>query len=371
MCAILNAQVQYKEIPSKSLSTNRQIKIQLPRNYEQNLDKKYPIILTLDGDYLFEPVAGNVDFYSYWEDMPECIVVGITQADTRSDDTYYDEISSLPTQTGAAFFEFIGLELMPYLDKNYRTSNFKMAIGHDQTANFINYYLMKSPSLFNGYIVLSPENAPMTEDRLYEALENTEQKIFYSLATGTEDIRSLKEDALSLDQTLSTLTNENVNYSFDNFDNATHYTLVGRAIPKALENIFSIYRPISKKEYKEELLKEGVNPYQYLVDKYNTIQTLFGLENKVSVNDFTATYTALKKKEQWEALGELGKLASRQYPETLMGSYYTALSLEMSGSPKKAMRIYQSAYLLEEVGSLTKDLMLDKADQIKIDFGYN
>jgi hypothetical protein len=34
------------------------------------------------------------------------------------------------------------------------------------------------------------------------------------------------------------------------------------------------------------------------------------------------------------------------------------------------MRAYQNAFLLEEVSFLTKDLMLDRADQIKQDFGY-
>ena len=37
---------------------------------------------------------------------------------------------------------------------------------------------------------------------------------------------------------------------------------------------------------------------------------------------------------------------------------------------KKAMRIYQGAYDKEEVDFITIDLMLDKADKIKEDFGY-
>tara|TARA_R110002033_G_scaffold2_13_gene100 strand:- start:6281 stop:6385 length:105 start_codon:yes stop_codon:yes gene_type:complete len=34
------------------------------------------------------------------------------------------------------------------------------------------------------------------------------------------------------------------------------------------------------------------------------------------------------------------------------------------------MKTYQSAYILEEIGGITKDLMLEKADAIKEDFGY-
>ena len=54
------AQTQYEEISSIKLDETRQLKIQLPRNYESNVEKTYPVIVVLDGDYLFEPVAGNV-----------------------------------------------------------------------------------------------------------------------------------------------------------------------------------------------------------------------------------------------------------------------------------------------------------------------
>ena len=88
------------------------------------------------------------------------------------------------------------------------------------------------------------------------------------------------------------------------------------------------------------------------------------------INDYNAISSALEKKADWEGLEKLGQLARKQYPETMLGNYYIALSLEKSGEPKKAMRTYQNAFLLEEISFLTKDMMLDKADQIKEDFGY-
>lgn len=363
------AQIDYKEINSEKLGTTRQIKVQLPRNYEDDAEKSYPVIVVLDGDYLFEPVAGNVDYYSYWEEMPQVIVVGINQDRTREDDTFYDDTNFFPEDTGTAFFEFIGLELMPYLDQNYRTTNFRIAVGHDLTANFMNFYLMKDPPLFQGYISLSPDLSPKMDERIPARLAALEQKMFYYLATGTDDIGVLKEPIVELDKKLAAVENENLQYNFDNFQGATHYSLVGRAIPKALENMFSIYRPISKKDYKEVIL-ESESPYDYLIEKYATIKTLFGLEDPIRVNDYIAVSTALEKKEDWEGLAELGKIARKHYPETMLGNYYQALSLEQSGEPKKAMKAYQNAFLLEEVSFLTKDLMLERADQIKADFGY-
>ncbi len=364
------AQIQYEEIQSDKLGSSRQIKVQLPRNYDTNTDKTYPILVVLDGDYLFEPVAGMTDYYSYWEEMPEAIVVGVNQADTRDDDTLYDELNALPTETGVAFFEFLGLEMMPWLDNEYRTNSFRIVVGHDVTANFMNFYLMKESALFQGYISLSPDLSPEMETRLAAQLGKTQQKIFYYLATGTEDIKPLREATEVLNSQLKTVSNENLKYYFDNFEGATHYSLVGKAIPSALENIFTIYKPISRKEYNDVILKLDGSPYDYLADKYATVKTLFGLDDKVRLNDFTAISKATKKKGDWVGLENLGRLAREQYPETMLGNYYLAQALEYSGEPKKAMRMYQNAYLLDEISFLTKDLMLDKADEIKADFGY-
>lgn len=369
--AQLPAQVQYQEFSSERLGENRKLKIQLPRSYGSDSEKIYPIVLVLDGNYLFEPVAGNVDYYSYWEDMPESIVVGIMQSgDQRYDDCYYDDANFFPAEQGAAFFEFIGLELIPFLDDNYRTAKFVIAVGHDFTANFINYYLFKDPPLFNGYISLSPDLAPLMDERLAERLPTVEDQIFYYLATGTDDVTDLMEISVDLNQRLKDINSPNVTYYFDNFEGANHYSLVGRAIPSALEQIFQVYRPISKKEYKEVLLTMPDSPYTYLLDKYGTIKELFGLNNPIRIKDFIAVATAAEKTQKWEALGEIAKLARSQYPDLVLGDYYLGRYYEETGEPRKAMRTYQGAYDKEEVDFITIDLMLDKADKIKEDFGW-
>lgn len=364
------SKVIYEEFASTKLGESRQLKIQLPRDYETNTDKVYPIVLVLDANYLFEPVAGNVDYFSYWEDMPESLVVGVMQGDQRYEDCNYDDINFMPAEKGADFFEFIGLELMPYLDTNFRTAKFTIAVGHDFTANFINYYLFKDPPLFNGYISLSPDLAPMMDERLPQRIPSIESKLFYYLATGTDDIKDLMEISQDLNKTMAPLKTDTFAYYFDNFEGATHYSLVARAIPSAMEKIFSVYRPISKQEYADVLLKMETPIHQYLMDKYKTIEDLFGLSNPIRVNDFIATATACEKKQQWESLREIATLAKRQYPDTVLGDYYLARYYEEVGESKKAMRTYQGAFDKEEVDFITTDLMLDKADKIKEDFGY-
>lgn len=364
------AQIKYESITSQKLGETRQIKIQLPRNYEENLDKRYPVVVVLDGDYLFEPVAGMVDYYSYWEDAPEMIVVGINQDGVRMQDTYYSENNFLPEGKGAKFFEFIGMELLANLDQKYRTANFKIIVGHDFTSNFINYYLLKQNPIFQGYINLSPDLAPEMANRVTNALNTAESRKWFYMATASDDVPNLKEDILGFDNNLKNLENELVEYNFDNFEGATHYSLVGKAIPSALESMFEIYRPISTKDYNEKLLQTSVSPSEFLAEKYNSIEELYSIKKKISLNDFMAVYKAIEKTRNWDEYKDLYKMAFEHYPGTMLGTFFEARYEEETGNPKRAMRIYQNAYGQEKIAFLDADFMLEKADAIKKDFGY-
>ncbi|SDR84604.1 alpha/beta hydrolase [Christiangramia echinicola] len=364
------AQIKYESITSQKLGETRQIKIQLPRNYEENLDKRYPVVVVLDGDYLFEPVAGMVDYYSYWEDAPEMIVVGINQDGVRMQDTYYSENNFLPEGKGAKFFEFIGMELLANLDQKYRTANFKIIVGHDFTSNFINYYLLKQNPIFQGYINLSPDLAPEMANRVTNALNTAESRKWFYMATASDDVPNLKEDILGFDNNLKNLENDLVEYNFDNFEGATHYSLVGKAIPSALESMFEIYRPISTKDYNEKLLQTSVSPSEFLAEKYNSIEELYSIKKKISLNDFMAVYKAIEKTRNWEEYKDLYKMAFEHYPGTMLGTFFEARYEEETGNPKRAMRIYQNAYGQEKIAFLDADFMLEKADAIKKDFGY-
>ena len=364
------AQVQYETINSSKLGAERELKIQLPRNYDSNTEKRYPLIIVLDGDYLFEPMAGNVDLYSYWEEMPEAIVVGVNQGNSRRDDSFYSNKTFLPADTGAAFFEFLGMELLPYLDQKYRTARFVVAAGHDITANFINYYMFKPNPIFQGYINFSPELAPEMAQRLIESFRTaTDHKWFY-LATSSGDVKVLRQDTEVLNEQLQGIENEFFHHQFDSFDGATHFGLIGEAIPRALQHIFGIFSPISIKEYETQIVTLETSPYDYLIDKYEKIEQLYGLKFPVRVNDFLAVGKALEERQNWDDMEKLGDLAREQYPKTTLGLYYQARAYEGYGRPRKAMKTYQSAYGMEEVSFVTIDFMLDKAELIKKDFGY-
>ena len=188
----VGAQALYEKFESGKLEGFRHLKIQLPRNYDPEDKKEYPLVLVMDGDYLFEPVAGNVDYQSYWEDIPECIVVGIEQAQVRSKDFYYDNETFFPAHDGANFFEFVTMELLPYLEGKYNISDFKIIMGHDLSANFINYYMFKIPPIFRAVVAMSPDLAPEMSERIAKRMATLDIETFYYMSTADGDLSRLK-----------------------------------------------------------------------------------------------------------------------------------------------------------------------------------
>jgi len=363
------AQTEYFTVTSQVLQSKREVKLQLPRSYSSNQDQSYPLVVVFDGDHLFEPIAGTMDYLSYWDEVPEAIIVGINQSGMRSDDFQIGSKRFLPQGKGADFFDFIEVELIPMLEKQYRIAGFKMAVGHNRSANFINFFLLRETLLFNAYISLSPLLSTKMPERIENTLATKKSQLFYYLSYAEQDFPGVLEKAKPLSQDLKQIENENVEITSEQIDQATHFTMVSRSIPKAVEAMFSAYRPITQKNYKEKLLeKEDI--IGFLEQKYIRIEELYALEVPVRVNDILFAARAIKEKEKWDALKDLSKIAERNHPDKILGNYYRALYYEKIGKPKKAIKYYNAAYSFEPVEDITKDKVLDKAEELKELFGY-
>lgn len=363
------SQTEYIKVDSKILEETRQIKVQLPRNYKQNTDKKYPVIVTFDGDYLFEPVAGISDFYSYWEYIPEVIVIGINQAGYRMEDGEKDEDNAYPKDKGVKFYDFISLEVMKFVYENYRASPFSVIVAQDYMADFASYFLMQSNPVFRGYINLSPDYSVTNISRLNDAFEKSKDEIWYYLATAENDLESLKKKIRQANAKFSLIDNRKFHYYYKDIEDADHFSMTGIALPRALQSIFSLYKPISEKEYKDQLLKAD-DYVEYLIRKHETIYELYALEIDYRVSDLMLIDKAIKKNKKFELYKDLSKLAEDKMPKTVLGNYFRGRYFEEIGKPKKAMRSYQNAYGLEEAGGITNDVVLDKAEYLKETFGY-
>jgi len=368
-CTGLGAQVTEEIFESFKLQERRDVKYYIPENY--NPEKKYPLVVVLDGEYLFDQVVANSKFYSTFQGTPETIIVGVFQNenDLRWEDCAFEEASGLPAEKGKLFFEFLGMELIPYLKTTYNTAPFTMFVGYDITANFGNYYLFKEKSLFNAFISISPYLAPEMAGRVAGRLNEIDQQIFYHLIVGGER-NDNRNEILQMDKALKSIEKANINYHFDEYPTANDVSVATFGIGKAWGSMFEMFNPISPKEYRENILTSEEPAYKYLEDKYSSIEELFGFSKEVELNDIMAIYAACRKKDDTESLKLLAELCKKEFPSTMLGFYFEGEYYEELGEGKKALRTFEKAFAMEEIDFLTKEMALEKMDALKADFGF-
>jgi predicted alpha/beta superfamily hydrolase len=364
------SQIKIIKYESARLQEKRELYISLPASYEKNPTKKYPLLLLMDGDYLLNPFLATLSYGAHWDDLPEVIIVGISQGQNnqRTIDCGVDEVTGMPDGKSVDFFDFIALELVPFLQHDYRTTNFNIIAGHDLTAAFSNFFLYKDNPLFNAYISLSPELPVNMENEFPEILASTKYPVFYYLSTADGDDKKMQERIKELDSKTKTIKNPNLNYKFENFNDASHFSLVLHSIPTALYQIFAAAQPISVQEYDTKIvtLKEGY--VDYLKNKYDVIENSFGIKNPIRITDFKAIEAAILQNKDYNELDALAILADKSYPKSMLGDYFLATMFEYKGDNPRAVRYYMSGFNKEEIADLTKDMMFAKAEELKKTF---
>jgi predicted alpha/beta superfamily hydrolase len=363
----VNSQKITEEVFSPKLNENREITIGLPASYLTNTDKKYPLLIVLDGDYLFDPFQGALNYGAYWDDLPEVIIVGINQNknNERESDCAVDATTGLPDEKGNKFFEFIGMELVAYMEKKYRIAPFKIIAGHDFTAGFLNFFLYKERPLFDAYISMSPELPIAMEKNIPDRFAILDQSLYYYQSTADGDVKKMQTRIKELDAGLKTVNKPTFNYRFDEFKGASHYSLVLHSIPNALYQFFAVYQPISTAEFTEKIVVLPSGYVDYLIYKYEVLEKSLNIKMPIRINDFKAIEAAILKNNAFDEFDKLSDLSKKQYPKSMLSDYHKAMFYEKTGDLKKAAKAYQSAFQKEEIGDLTKDMMLDKADELK------
>lgn len=143
---------------SDVLGEGRPVLVALPESYQTRGNERFPVLYLLDGESQFQHVAGIVSFLARNDRIPGLIVVGIPNLpQTRRRDFTPPATPPLPSSGGAQhFLRFITDELMPWVDRTYRTEPFRLLVGHSFGGLFALNTLVYQPERFNAYIAVSP-----------------------------------------------------------------------------------------------------------------------------------------------------------------------------------------------------------------------
>lgn len=249
------------EIQSKELAEKRTLNIYLPEGYNAADTTKYPVIYLLDGsaDEDFIHIVGLVQFNSFeWiNQVPKSIVVGIATIDRKRDFTFPTNIAEdkkkYPT-TGHSdkFMAFIEKELQPYIEKKYKTSKNKTLIGQSLGGLFATEILLKKPTLFNTYIIVSPslwwDNGSLLNQDSKILQESYTQATKVYIGVGKEGLtptampRVMEVDANLLAEKMKETKSKTVDVHFDYLPLENHATILHQAV----SNAFRLLYPISK-----------------------------------------------------------------------------------------------------------------------------
>ncbi len=179
-----------KTIESKYLKESRQIKIKLPKSYHQS-KQRYPVLYLLDGQNLQSNTAFIYDFLSGKRHIPEMIIVSIPHTGQRSRDynTFFRDTAKV--NPGADhFLDFLANEVIPLVDANYQSTDYRLLAGHSQAGLFVFHSLIKKPELFKARFAFSPSMHHIPEQRkLLQHLLSANRELnsyFYSNVGGTE-----------------------------------------------------------------------------------------------------------------------------------------------------------------------------------------
>ena len=140
---------------SAVLNEERRVIIHLPRNYSRYTAQKYPVMYVLDGTSQDQHTADKIAVLSDAGLIPSAIVIGLpnTRGNRERDQTppfMRRDVNDQNSPYGAAdkFLLFIEKELIPFVDRNYRTSGYKMLSGNSRGGLFVFYTFLEKPDLF-------------------------------------------------------------------------------------------------------------------------------------------------------------------------------------------------------------------------------
>jgi predicted alpha/beta superfamily hydrolase len=224
------------------------IAVSVPAGYETG-EQRFPVVYVLDGDWYFGLAASTARLLEAVGELPPLITVSIGYGGTvaeqrarRVRELTPDPVAGLAgSGEAAAFLRVLRNDLLPLIERRYRTTGDRTLVGHSLGGLFATFAVLRTPDLFGRVIIGSPAlrtSGPALVKGL-AALHATgplPQRIFLGLAAG--DFPPVREDYQSLHAWLKTAP-PSVRWTAEEFAGMTHQSVVPSLFARALPWVFS------------------------------------------------------------------------------------------------------------------------------------
>lgn len=232
-------------INSAVLNEERKVVVQLPKSYQANPNKVYPVIYRLDGTGNIPLIIAVMERLQNDNRAPEVIIVAIENTNRLRD--LYPTVNKEPQGPvgeggGAAkFLAFIEQELMPLINKSYRTHNYNVIAGASAAGVFSLYTMQAHPELFQAHIAYSPAvwwNYGASVKATKSFINKSKDLNNYVYINIGEEAGIMRERYNELQQALQSNNLPNLRFFSDAFDGISHGLTSAAGVFNAYYNLF-------------------------------------------------------------------------------------------------------------------------------------
>jgi len=322
------------EFTSEILNEKRNILIYTPAGYEES-GIEYPTLYITDGAENFFIATAIVNFISLRQQIPQMIVVGIPNVN-RNRDLSPSVIEGTSNRGGGDnFLNFFEDELIPYIDKTYRTSNYRVLFGHSLGGMFANYTMLTRPEIFNAFIVASPYLLYDNEYVIKEAeskldnLSNYDGQLFITLGNEPAYHESLNKFTSLLDNNTKTLR-----WDYQIFNDEDHGSIPAISLLKGLPYIYSDFQVTM------ETATQGI---EAILDHYSLLKSKYDYSDDISEAALNLIGYRLMQAGKTDIAIEVFDYNVKLYPNSANVYDSLAEALENNGRTKEAADNYKTA----------------------------
>jgi len=240
---------EQRTIKSSKTGRNYDLFISLPEDYSASKET-YPVLYVLDG-WHFPLMVSLQQNNIYSKRMPPVIIVNIGQS-PASDEMNLRAVDFTPTPIpqdrgggGAAkFLDFLEQELIPFIDRTYRTNPADRGLmGHSLGGEFALYALEQRPGLFQRIVAASP--ALFTDDNeiskdARRTLSALPASVRLDLSVGSDDELGFAKTTTAFAHLLDEMKPKGLDYRFTVYPGENHNSVRFVSFPAGL---YWVYRP--------------------------------------------------------------------------------------------------------------------------------
>jgi hypothetical protein len=148
----------YRVLRSEILAEDRVLQVHLPTWYASG-NRSYPVVFVFYSDWVEGYFAQLVNdlYHLSMDHIPPMILVGVANTQRYRDLLPWPRPGGQPGDGQAdRFLRFVREELIPFIDREYRTKQYRIMVGPQAAGIFGIYALLESPGTFNAFILNDP-----------------------------------------------------------------------------------------------------------------------------------------------------------------------------------------------------------------------